>query len=159
MIAKGRLQNGSGATQTQTDNASNSLPISSKTSHCSGSRPREKLESASAPEEPEPEILRTAGKDPARGGRIGRQALDDHICAEIADILNARGIRPDGSARRGKADAQFTDLGLIYLVKQYGLRLHYDRLRERGMLTKPEALRKTRNYRIYPWSDGRSTAS
>ncbi|MER9250044.1 hypothetical protein [Mesorhizobium sp. M0590] len=36
--------------------------------------------------------------------------LDDHICAEIADILNARGICPCGSARRGKADAQFTDL-------------------------------------------------
>jgi hypothetical protein len=56
--------------------------------------------------------------------------LDDHICAEIADILNARGIRPGGSARRGKADAQFTDLHVIYLVKQYGLRPRYDRLRE-----------------------------
>ncbi|MGX5805210.1 recombinase family protein [Bradyrhizobium sp. Arg314] len=68
--------------------------------------------------------------------------LDDHICAEIADILNAKGIRPGGSARRGKADAQFTDLHVIYLVKQYGLRSRYDRLRERGMLTKAEACAK-----------------
>ncbi|OAF04427.1 transposase [Bradyrhizobium centrolobii] len=68
--------------------------------------------------------------------------LDDHICAEIADILNDRGIRPGGSARRAKADAKFTDLRVIYLVKQYGLRSRYDRLRERGMLTKAEACAK-----------------
>lgn len=68
--------------------------------------------------------------------------LDDHICAEIADILNAKGIRPGGSARRGRADARFTDLGVIYLVKRYGLRSRYDRLRERGMLTKAEAAAK-----------------
>lgn len=65
--------------------------------------------------------------------------LDDHTCAEITDILNARGIRPGGSARCGKADARFTDLRVIYLVKRYGLRSRYDRLRERGMLTKAEA--------------------
>ncbi|WP_095090370.1 hypothetical protein [Mesorhizobium sophorae] len=46
------------------------------------------------------------------------------------------------TARRGKADAQFTDLRVIYLVKQYGLRSRYDRLRERGMLTKAEACAK-----------------
>lgn len=68
--------------------------------------------------------------------------LDDHICAEIADILNAKGIRPGGSARRDQADAQFNDLRVIYLVKQYGLRPRYDRLRERGMLTKAEACEK-----------------
>jgi DNA invertase Pin-like site-specific DNA recombinase len=67
------------------------------------------------------------------------ELLDDHICAEIADILNDRGIRPGGSARRGQAGATFTDLRVIYLVKQYGLRSRYDRLRERGMLTKAEA--------------------
>jgi len=65
--------------------------------------------------------------------------LDDHICAEIAEILNAKGILPGGSARRDRAGAQFTDLRVIYLVKQYGLRPRYDRLRERGMLTKAEA--------------------
>jgi len=68
--------------------------------------------------------------------------LDDHICAEIADILNAKGIRPGGSARRDQAGARFTDMRVIYLVKQYGLRSRYDRLRERGMLTKAEACAK-----------------
>jgi DNA invertase Pin-like site-specific DNA recombinase len=68
--------------------------------------------------------------------------LDDHICLEIADILNAKGIRPGGSARRSQVDARFTDLRVIYLVKQYGLRPRYDRLRERGMLTKAEACAK-----------------
>ena len=68
--------------------------------------------------------------------------LDDYICAEIADILNAKGIRPGGSVRRDQAGARFTDLRVIYLVKQYGLRPRYDRLRERGMLTKAEACAK-----------------
>jgi hypothetical protein len=68
--------------------------------------------------------------------------LDDHICAEIADILNTRGIRPGGSARRDQANAQFTDLRVIYLIKQYGLRSRYDRLRNRAMLTKAEAASK-----------------
>ena len=68
--------------------------------------------------------------------------LDDHICAEIAEILNAKGILPGGSARRDRAGAQFTDLRVIYLVKQYGLRPRYDRLRDRGMLTKAEACAK-----------------
>ncbi|WP_287365089.1 hypothetical protein [Mesorhizobium sp.] len=74
--------------------------------------------------------------------------LDDHICAEIADILNARGIRPGGSARRGKADAQFTDLRVIYLVKQYCLRSRA------GNADKSRSLRKTRNYRMYPGQMG-----
>jgi hypothetical protein len=85
--------------------------------------------------------------------------LDDHICAEIADILNDRGIRPGGSARRAKADAKFTDLRVIYLVKQYGLRSRYDRLRERGMLTKAEACAPNSASPKVPWSDGRNTAS
>lgn len=68
--------------------------------------------------------------------------LDDHICAEIADILNEKGIRPGGAARRDQANAKFTDLRVIYLVKRYGLRPRYDRLREKGMLTKAEACAK-----------------
>jgi hypothetical protein len=68
--------------------------------------------------------------------------LDDHICAEIADILNEKGIRPGGAARRDQADAQFTDLRVIYLVKRYSLRPRYDRLREKGMLTKAEVCAK-----------------
>jgi DNA invertase Pin-like site-specific DNA recombinase len=68
--------------------------------------------------------------------------LDNHICAEIAGILNARGIRPGGSAWPNRGDEQFTDLRVIYLVNQYGLRSRYDRLRDRGMLTKAEAAAK-----------------
>jgi DNA invertase Pin-like site-specific DNA recombinase len=64
--------------------------------------------------------------------------LDDHIYSEIADILNEKGIRPGGSARRGQADARFTELRVAYIVLQYGLRSRYDRLRDRGMLTKAE---------------------
>ena len=64
--------------------------------------------------------------------------LDDHIYSEIADILNEQGFRPGGSARRGKGDARFTTLRVQYLVHRYGLRSRYDRLRDRGMLTKEE---------------------
>jgi hypothetical protein len=64
--------------------------------------------------------------------------LDDHIYSEIADILNERGLRPGGSARPGQKHACFTPLRVQYLVHTYGLRSRYDRLRERGMLTKRE---------------------
>jgi hypothetical protein len=67
------------------------------------------------------------------------QLLDDHIYSEIADLLNERGLRPGGSARRGQADARFTTLRVAYLVHGYGLRPRYQRLRDRGMLTKEEA--------------------
>ena len=66
------------------------------------------------------------------------QLLDDHVYSEIADILNQKAIRPGGSARRDHADARFTDLRVAYLAHQYGLRSRYDRLRDRGMLTKTE---------------------
>lgn len=65
--------------------------------------------------------------------------LDDHICSEIAGILNEQGIRPGGSARRGRADARFTALRVAYLVHRYGLRSRFDRLRGRGMVMKAEA--------------------
>lgn len=65
--------------------------------------------------------------------------LDDHIYSEIADLLNERGLRPGGSARRGQADARFTALRVAYLVHRYGLRPRYERLQDRGMLTKEEA--------------------
>jgi DNA invertase Pin-like site-specific DNA recombinase len=68
--------------------------------------------------------------------------LDDHIHSEIAEILNQKGIRPGGSARSGQAEARFTDLRVAYLVNQYGLRSRYDRLRDRGMLTKAEAAQR-----------------
>jgi DNA invertase Pin-like site-specific DNA recombinase len=65
--------------------------------------------------------------------------LDNYIYPEIADILNERGIRPGGSARRGRSDARFTALRVAYLAHEYALRSRYDRLRARGMLTREEA--------------------
>lgn len=65
--------------------------------------------------------------------------LDDHTYSGIADRLNEQGLRPGGSARRGRGDARFTALRVAYLVHRYGLRSRYDRLRDRGMLTKEEA--------------------
>ena len=65
--------------------------------------------------------------------------LDNHIYPEIAGILNDRAIRPGGSARRGQANARFTALRVAYLTNEYGLRSRYDRLRDRGLLTRAEA--------------------
>lgn len=65
--------------------------------------------------------------------------LDDHIYSEIAELLNQQGYRPGEAARRGRHNARFTPLRVAYLVHQYKLRSRYDRLRERGMLTKQEA--------------------
>lgn len=77
-------------------------------------------------------------KTPRKVLELVDRLLDDHIYSEIADILNEQGIRPGGSARRGQANVRFTDLRVAYLVHQYGLRSRYDRLRDRGMLTKAE---------------------
>jgi DNA invertase Pin-like site-specific DNA recombinase len=66
------------------------------------------------------------------------QLLDDHLYAEIADILNARGLRPGGSAWPGRRAARFTPLRVQYIVHTYGLRARFDRLRARGLLTKKE---------------------
>jgi DNA invertase Pin-like site-specific DNA recombinase len=66
------------------------------------------------------------------------QLLDGHIYSEIADILDERGLRPGGSARPGRQTSRFTAQRIQYLVHSYGLRMRYDRLRERGMLTKKE---------------------
>ena len=67
------------------------------------------------------------------------QLLDDHIYSEIAERLNAQGLRPGGSARPGRSHARFTALRVAYLVHRYALRSRYDRLRDRGMLTRAEA--------------------
>jgi DNA invertase Pin-like site-specific DNA recombinase len=66
------------------------------------------------------------------------QLLDHHVYSEIADILNERGFRPGGSARPGKGTDRFTAKRVAYLMHTYGLCSRYDRLRERGMLTKKE---------------------
>jgi DNA invertase Pin-like site-specific DNA recombinase len=65
--------------------------------------------------------------------------LDELTYPEIAELLNQQGYRPGGSARRGRGDACFTDLKVAYLVHRYGLRSRYDRLRDRGLLSKQEA--------------------
>ena len=44
--------------------------------------------------------------------------------------------------RPGQAGTRFTDLRVAYLVNQYGLRSRFDRLRDRGMLTKAEAAQR-----------------
>jgi hypothetical protein len=67
------------------------------------------------------------------------ELLDSHTCSEIANILNNQGIRPGGCVRPGKADIQFTALRVSYLAQDNGLRSRRDRLRDRGMLTRPEA--------------------
>jgi DNA invertase Pin-like site-specific DNA recombinase len=77
-------------------------------------------------------------KTPPKVVELVDKLLDDHIYSEIADILNEQGIHPGGSARRGCADAPFTALRVAYLAHEYKLRSRYDRLRDRGMLTKAE---------------------
>jgi DNA invertase Pin-like site-specific DNA recombinase len=65
--------------------------------------------------------------------------LDNHVYAEIADILNRQGLRPGGSARPGRSSTTFTALRVAYLVHRYKVRSRYDRLRGCGMLTAAEA--------------------
>ena len=65
--------------------------------------------------------------------------LDEHIYSEIAELLNQQGYRPGGSARPGRHETCFTTLRVAYLAHRYKLRSRYDRLRDRGMLTKREA--------------------
>jgi Recombinase zinc beta ribbon domain/Recombinase len=65
--------------------------------------------------------------------------LDDHIYDEIAGILNAQGLHPGGSARPGRSNTCFTAQRVAYLVREYGLRSRYDRLRDRGYLTHAQA--------------------
>jgi hypothetical protein len=57
--------------------------------------------------------------------------MDDHTDAEIADILNARGLRP------GVAD-QFSNLIIYHIRQQYRLEKRFSRLRRQGMLTLQE---------------------
>lgn len=70
------------------------------------------------------------------------QLLNDYTYAQIADRLNEQGIRPGGHVRPTCADLVFTAVRVGYLAKRYQLRPRYDRLRERGMLTKKEAAQR-----------------
>jgi hypothetical protein len=64
--------------------------------------------------------------------------LDEHLYAEIADILNTKGLHPGGSAWPGRHNVRFTALRVQYLVHTYCLRSRFDRLRARGLFTKEE---------------------
>jgi len=59
------------------------------------------------------------------------QLLNEHTTAQIADILNARGLTPG-------AGATFHARLVARLARDYHLKPRYDRLRERGMLTLQE---------------------
>jgi DNA invertase Pin-like site-specific DNA recombinase len=65
--------------------------------------------------------------------------LDEHTYSQIAGLLNEQGLRPGGAARPERAETRFTALRVAYLANTYGLRSRYDRLRDRGLLTKAEA--------------------
>jgi DNA invertase Pin-like site-specific DNA recombinase len=77
-------------------------------------------------------------KTPSEIVELVDRLLDDHLYEEIAEVLNARGLRPGGAAWPGKGAARFTAARVQYLVHTYGLRLRVDRLRARGLLTKKE---------------------
>jgi DNA invertase Pin-like site-specific DNA recombinase len=77
-------------------------------------------------------------KTPSEIVELVDRLLDDHLYAEIADILNARGLRPGGTAWPGKGGARFTALRVQYIVHTYSLRMRFDRLHARGLLTKEE---------------------
>jgi DNA invertase Pin-like site-specific DNA recombinase len=81
--------------------------------------------------------------------------LDDHIYSEIAEILNERGLRPGGSARPGRENIRFNSLYVAYIVHRYGLRSRYDRLRDRGMLTKKEIAQRLGIHEatVVPWAE------
>jgi hypothetical protein len=66
--------------------------------------------------------------------------IDDHTDLEIADILNARGVRP------GVAD-RFSNTIIYQLRKKYRLGDRFDRLRRQGLLTLQEA---TTAYKLNP---------
>lgn len=77
-------------------------------------------------------------KTPSEIVELVDKLLDDHMYNEIAEDLNARGLRPGGSAWPGRSGSRFTAARVQYIVHTYGLRLRRDRLRARGLLTKKE---------------------
>jgi DNA invertase Pin-like site-specific DNA recombinase len=77
-------------------------------------------------------------KTPAEIVALVDRLLDDHVYEEIAEVLNARGLRPGGAAWPGRGENRFTGKRVQYIVHTYGLRPRFDRLRARGLLTKKE---------------------
>ena len=78
------------------------------------------------------------------------ELLDNHTCDEIAQIPNRRNIHPGASAREGREGDLFNAKKVVYLVKAYGLRTRYERLRQRGLLTTKEIAERLK----YPPGDG-----
>ncbi len=74
-----------------------------------------------------PELRKT---QPAVVAEIDR-LLDNHTDVEIADVLNARGLRP------GVAD-RFSSIIIGHVRQTYGLENRFSRLRRQGMLTLQE---------------------
>ena len=66
--------------------------------------------------------------------------LDHHTYSSIASILNEHGYRPGGADRFG--NEVFTTRSVSRLTRDYKLRSRFDRLRARGLLTKPEIMER-----------------
>lgn len=81
-------------------------------------------------------------KTPSEVVDLVDRLLDDYTCSEIAKLLNKKGFRPGGSARKGCGDDTFTVKKVNYLVHRYSLRMRYDRLRDRGYLNTKEMAKK-----------------
>lgn len=81
--------------------------------------------------------------------------LDHHIYEVIAEILNRRGMRPGGAAVPGREDRTFTTKHISYIVRVYKLKPRYDRLRERGLLTRKEMMERLgiSNTTLNRWAD------
>jgi DNA invertase Pin-like site-specific DNA recombinase len=77
-------------------------------------------------------------KTPSATVELVDRLLEEHTCADIAALLDARGLRPGGAAWPGRGGARFTTTHVQYLVHAYGLRPRFDRLRARGLLTMKE---------------------
>jgi len=76
---------------------------------------------------PAPELRKTRSTVVAEINRL----IDDHTDTQIADILNARGLRP------GVAD-RFTSMIIFHIRHKYGLENRFSRLRQQGLLTLQE---------------------
>jgi DNA invertase Pin-like site-specific DNA recombinase len=93
-------------------------------------------------------------KTPPQIVELVDQLLDDHVYSAVADRLNERGLRPGGSARRGRAADRFTAKRVAYLAHRYRLRSRYDRLRGRGRLTQREMADRLgiHEHTLVPWA-------
>ena len=94
-------------------------------------------------------------KTPSEIVTLVDRLLDAHVYSEIADLLNEKGLRLGASARPGRADDRFTAKHIVYLVRAYGLRSRYARLRDRGMLTGQEMANRLRIhlYTLHRWAE------